>query len=648
MRLLPLFLLAWLFSLTAQAAPFEDSMAQRTQACTVCHGKDGRAGPDGYYPRLAGKPAGYLYNQLLNFRDGRRHYGLMAGLVAPLSDAYLLEIAQYFSALDVSYPAPVASTAPAQVLARGRTLALNGDASQKLPACTSCHGAALTGAAPHVPGLLGLPRDYLNAQLGAWQTRQRQAMAPDCMAHIAGQLSSADVSALAHWLSSQPVPAKAKPLAVLAPDSPALRCGKAAWPTPTASTGSTRAVPTQAVPSTPSPVQGQPAALTTGAYLARVGNCMSCHTAQGGAPYAGGRGIDTPFGMVFAGNLTPDPNTGLGRWSADDFWRAMHEGRSRDGHLLYPAFPYTNFTQMSRTDADALFGFLKTLAPVSQANTPHALRWPYSTQTALAAWRALYFKPGAFQADSSRSAEWNRGAYLVRGLGHCSACHTPRNALGASQNSAELGGSMMPLQNWYAPSLRNPQEAGLNEANQAHRLTLLAGSVSVQGAVTGPMAEVVQNSTQHWSRQDLDAMAVFLKSVAASPTPSPQSVALSARPSTPTSSSAAVTQGAKLYDKHCVQCHGAQGAGVGQAYPALAGNSAVTLRNTANLVQTVLYGGFAPATRDNPRPFGMPPYVLELKDQDTAALLTFIRQAWGNQAPAVTELEVNRARNLRP
>jgi cytochrome c553 len=642
MRLLPLFLLAWLFSLTVQAAPFEDSMAQRTQACTVCHGKDGRAGPDGYYPRLAGKPAGYLYNQLLNFRDGRRHYGLMAGLVAPLSDAYLLEIAQYFSALDVSYPAPVASTASAQVLERGRTLALNGDARQKLPACTSCHGAALTGAAPHVPGLLGLPRDYLNAQLGAWQTRQRQAMAPDCMAHIAGQLSSNDVSALAHWLSSQAVPAKSKPLAVMPPDSPALRCGKASWPVPTRASGSAT------LPAGATTAAVSPAVITQGAYLARVGNCMSCHTAQGGAPYAGGRGIDTPFGTVYAGNLTPDVNTGLGRWSADDFWRAMHEGRSRDGHLLYPAFPYTNFTQMSRTDADALFGFLKTLAPVSQANTPHTLRWPYSTQTALAVWRTLYFKPGTVQADSSRSAEWNRGAYLVRGLGHCSACHTPRNALGASQNSAELGGSMMPLQNWYAPSLRNPQEAGLSEANQAHRLALLAGGVSVQGAVTGPMAEVVQNSTQHWSRQDLNAMAVFLKSVASSPSPAPPSVAQSARPSTPASSTAATNQGAKLYDKHCVQCHGAQGAGVGQAYPALAGNSAVTLSNTANLVQTVLYGGFAPATRDNPRPFGMPPYVLELKDQDTAALLSFIRQAWGNQAPAVTELEVHRARNLRP
>lgn len=600
-------------------------MAQRTQACTACHGKDGRAGPDGYYPRLAGKPAGYLYNQLLNFRDGRRHYGLMAGLVAPLSDAYLLEIAQYFSALEVSYPAPAPSSASAQVLARGRTLALQGDASRQLPACASCHGPALTGAKPHVPGLLGLPRDYLNAQLGAWQTRQRQAQAPDCMAHIAGQLSGDDVSALAHWLSAQPVPVKAQPLAALPPDSPGLRCGKAPWP-----------VTTGAAPATLTST-----ALTPGAYLARVGNCMSCHTAPGGTPYAGGRGIDTPFGTVYASNLTPDVDTGLGRWSADDFWRAMHEGRSRDGHLLYPAFPYPNFTQMSRADADALFGFLKTLAPARQANTPHALRWPFSTPTALAAWRTLYFKPGTFQADTSRSAEWNRGAYLVRGLGHCGACHTPRNALGASQSSAELAGSLMPLNKGYAPSLRDAQEAGFNDNNLAQHLALLASGVSAQGAVTGPMAEVVQNSTQYWSNADLKAMAVFLKSLV-SPEPKAKQ-ALTTAPGT-----AVLKQGAALYDQHCVQCHGAQGKGVGLAYPALAGNPAVTLTNTANLVRTMLYGGFAPATRDNPRPFGMPPFVLELKDHETAALLSFIRQSWGNQAPPVTELDVNRARNLRP
>jgi cytochrome c553 len=193
------------------AAPFEDSIAQRTQACTACHGAQGRAGPDGYYPRLAGKPAGYLYHQLLNFREGRRHYGLMTQLVDPLTDAYLLEIARYFSALDLPYPPPAASTASPAVLQRGQALVMQGDAARGLPACVQCHGQAMTGVAPNIPGLLGLPRDYLNAQLGGWRAGQRRAHAPDCMAHIVAQMSTEDINAAASWLSAQPLPASSKP-----------------------------------------------------------------------------------------------------------------------------------------------------------------------------------------------------------------------------------------------------------------------------------------------------------------------------------------------------------------------------------------------------------------------------------------------------
>lgn len=188
-------------------------------ACTACHGAQGRAGPDGYYPRLAGKPAGYLYNQLLNFRDGRRHYALMTQLVDPLSDAYLMEIARYFSALDLPYPPPTAVPAVPAVLQRGQTLVTVGDATRRLPACASCHGQALTGVAPHVPGLLGLPRDYLNAQLGAWRTGQRRAHAPDCMANIVAQMSNDDINAATHWLAAQPVPSNSKPAIALPPAS---------------------------------------------------------------------------------------------------------------------------------------------------------------------------------------------------------------------------------------------------------------------------------------------------------------------------------------------------------------------------------------------------------------------------------------------
>ncbi len=217
----------------SHAAGFEDSMAQRTLACTACHGAQGKAGPDGYYPRLAGKPAGYLYNQLVNFRDGRRHYALMEGLLAPLSDAYLREIAQYFSALELPYPPPTRTAAGAAndaLLARGKALGTRGDTARGLPACTQCHGTALTGVQPNIPGLLGLPRDYLNAQLGGWQTGQRHALAPDCMATIAGKLDAADVNAVAHWLATQPVPTPARAVAMRPPapsDAPQIACGSA-------------------------------------------------------------------------------------------------------------------------------------------------------------------------------------------------------------------------------------------------------------------------------------------------------------------------------------------------------------------------------------------------------------------------------------
>jgi len=213
----------------AAAPPFEDTIAQRVQACSACHGREGRAGPDGYYPRIAGKPTGYLYNQLLNFRDGRRHYGLMTRLLDPLSDDYLLEISRYFAALDLPYPAPRAAAMAPDAAARGRTLALDGDAARGVPACVQCHGAALTGVLPNTPGLLGLPRDYLNSQLGAWRTGQRRAHAPDCMAKIARDLSPDDLGALTAWLSSQPAPANAKPAAAL-PRPPQIACGSAVLP----------------------------------------------------------------------------------------------------------------------------------------------------------------------------------------------------------------------------------------------------------------------------------------------------------------------------------------------------------------------------------------------------------------------------------
>ena len=197
---------------SALAAPaFEDSIAQRALACTGCHGKEGRAASDGYYPRIAGKPAGYLYNQLLNFRDGRRSYALMTRLLEHLSDDYLREFAGYFSGLELPYPAPQPAAVGAKTLERGRALVMEGDASRGVPACAECHGKALTGVAPSIPGLLGLPRDYLNAQFGAWRVGQRRAQAPDCMAQVARLVEADDVAALTGWLAAQPVPVPARP-----------------------------------------------------------------------------------------------------------------------------------------------------------------------------------------------------------------------------------------------------------------------------------------------------------------------------------------------------------------------------------------------------------------------------------------------------
>lgn len=208
----------------AAPAPFEDTMAQRMQACTGCHGAQGRAASDGYYPRIAGKPAQYLYNQLVSFRDGRRDYVLMTNLLAPLDDAYLREIAEHFASLDIPYPPPQAATANVDTLSRGEQLVTRGDAALRIPACVACHGTALMGVAPAFPALIGMPRDYLNAQLGAWRTGKRHAPGPDCMAQIAQRLAPQDISALSQWLAAQPVPVHAKPAAALPAPIP-LECG---------------------------------------------------------------------------------------------------------------------------------------------------------------------------------------------------------------------------------------------------------------------------------------------------------------------------------------------------------------------------------------------------------------------------------------
>ena len=383
-------------------------------------------------------------------------------------------------------------------------------------------------------------------------------------------------------------------------------------------------------------VAATPQQIERGAYLARAGNCATCHTARGGLPYAGGFPLQTPFGTIYSSNLTPDAANGLGAWSPVEFWRALHNGRSKDGHFLYAAFPYPNYTRVTREDSDALFAFMQSLPPAAQANRPDELRWPYNTQIALAVWRALFFSPGEQATQPAKSAEWNRGAYLVNGLGHCSACHSPRNSMGASEDESSLDGGLIPVQNWYAPSLASSAEAGVAGWPTTEVVRLLKTGVSAQGSVSGPMSDIVLKGMQYLNDADLTAVATFLKEL----TPTDTVTAPGARMTAPQMTS----DGGTLYTRHCAQCHGDDGKGVPGAYPPLAGNRAVTMKTTANLVQIVLNGAYPPATDGNPRPYGMPPLALELNDRDVGLLLTYVRGSWGNQAGDVSALESSKYR----
>ena len=375
-----------------------------------------------------------------------------------------------------------------------------------------------------------------------------------------------------------------------------------------------------------------PALIARGAYLATLADCAACHTAQGGKPYAGGRALPTPFGEVPAPNLTPDDATGLGQWSFDAFWRALHEGVGRDGHPLYPAFPYTSYTRVTREDAFALFAYLKTLPPVRNPTGAPSLRFPYDLRAGLTTWRTLYFRPGEFVADPKQSAQWNRGAYLVQGLGHCNECHVARDNLGGLPSNETLTGGQIPAQNWYAPDLSTHANGGLEGWSTEDIVTLLRTGQSRKGAAFGPMADVVIQSTQHMHEDDLRSIAVYLQSLPPRPAP--------AKASSPIDATALLGRGADLYAHQCASCHGKDGRGVAGVYPPLAGNTSVTEPTGINAIRIVLLGGFAPTTAAHPRPYSMPPFAQQLSDGEVAAVVSYVRQAWGNEAGPVMERDV--------
>jgi mono/diheme cytochrome c family protein len=350
--------------------------------------------------------------------------------------------------------------------------------------------------------------------------------------------------------------------------------------------------------------------------------------------------MPTPFGTLYSTNITPDPQTGIGKWTADQFYQMMHTGRSPDQGLLYPAMPFASYTKVTREDSDAIYAYLKTVPPVRQQNRPNDLRFPYNNRALILGWRTLFFTEGEYKYNSEQSAEWNRGAYLVQGLGHCGMCHTPINALGGSSESQAFQGGLIPMQNWYAPSLTNNKEAGLGDWSIDEIVDLLRTGISARGAVYGPMAEVVYNSLQYLTVEDTRAMAVYLKSIGQN---APPPKATSNVPGT--EGSLLLSLGKTVYDQHCASCHGKNGEGMPPHYPPLAQNQSIQMESAVNAIRMVLNGGYPPGTGDNPRPYGMPPFAQNLSDNEVAAVVTYVRVSWGNRGAPVSAAEANQLRS---
>ena len=372
------------------------------------------------------------------------------------------------------------------------------------------------------------------------------------------------------------------------------------------------------------PAQAQGTTYTTierGRYLVNAGDCASCHTDQGGQAYAGGLAIPTPFGIIYSTNITPDRVTGIGNWSEEDFYRAMHNGIRRDGKHLYPAFPYPWFTKVSRDDVSAIKAFLNTLTPVRQENRPTKLFWPLNEREVVAGWNELYFRDGAFVADPKKSEQWNRGAYLVEGLGHCGACHTATNVLGAAKTTENLKGGDFG-EHWYAPSLTGHLRDGLGEWSAAEIVEYLKTGASSKSAAAGPMAEVVKNSTQYLSDSDLNAIATYLKDFPVEKTAT-QAAEIDKQD---------LSRGEALYVDNCTGCHMENGEGLTEVFPSLKASSAVQATLPDTVIHVVLAGAKAAATLSKPTGLAMPAFDRKLDDKQIADLVNYIRNAWGNHA----------------
>lgn len=372
----------------------------------------------------------------------------------------------------------------------------------------------------------------------------------------------------------------------------------------------------------------EPGAAERGAYLARVANCSGCHTRPGGEYMAGGRRLETDFGEFVTPNITSDRDTGIGDWSREAFRAALLDGRRADGAPLYPACPYPSFTHARPGDVDALYAHLQSTEAVGREAAAHELDFPFGMRALVHLWQWAFFEPGGLEPVAGRSDEWVRGRYLVEGLGHCSGCHKQRNFLGATREAAAAPGGH--VEGWYAPSLYSRDEAGLQGLSVERGARFLRSGKLDDRRMLGPMAAVVFDSLQHLSTDDARAMATYLRAL-------PDTAITGHRaPIRPTEAALErqMAAGERLYRDHCADCHGDTGQGSAGAV-ALAGNRAVTLPDPANVIRMIRYGGYPAATEGHPYPFGMPPFP-QLSDREIAAVTTYIRRSWGNDAAPVT------------
>ncbi|MGH8233765.1 MAG: c-type cytochrome [Rhodanobacteraceae bacterium] len=397
------------------------------------------------------------------------------------------------------------------------------------------------------------------------------------------------------------------------------------------------------------PPKSQPgdAAIQRGRYLARAGDCTSCHTEDGGKPFAGGHPVLSPYGTMYGTNITPDKDTGIGRWSEADFYRAMHAGVDRQGNHLYPAMPYPWFTKVTPGDVRDIKAYLDTLAPVRQVNRQDQLSWPMTDRGVMGVWNKLYFNEGTFKPNPKKSAQWNRGAYLVEGLGHCGACHTAKNLAGAPKGKPLRGGLTIQTSTanlfgfWraghvgsFAPSLAGGLRDGLGGWTNAEIVEYLKTGSNDKSSPVDAMEEVVHNSTQHLTEADLDAIATYLKDM---PTPKSESTSNMVDRNT-------MARGEDVYVDDCTGCHMDHGQGEPHVFPPLKGSSAVQAASPDTMVRVVLHGAGIPVTKSKPTGFEMPAFNEKLDDAQIADVVTYIRNAWDNHASTVSAGAVAKVR----